>query len=89
MPNIKSAKKELRKSKKRHEYNLKIKENLKALLKKSRKAIEINDPKAEELVKQTIKALDKSAQKDIIKRNNSDRNKSRLQTKLNKISKKK
>lgn len=88
MPNIKSAKKELRKGKTRRVYNIKIKDNLKNLIKKSRKAIEAGDAKAKELVAQTLKALDKAAQKGVIKKNTRDRKKSKLQIRLNKILKK-
>lgn len=88
MPNIKSAKKELRKSKKRAVYNKKIKDDLKSLVKKSRKAIEAGDAKADELVAKALKAFDKAAQKGIIKKNTKNRKKSRLQQKLN-VSKKK
>jgi small subunit ribosomal protein S20 len=87
MPNLKSAKKELRKSKKRQIYNEKIKNNAKNLIKKSRQAIEAGDHKAQELVKQTFKALDKAAQRDVIKKNTRDRKKSRLHKKLNQIKK--
>ncbi len=87
MPNIKSAKKELRKSKKRKIYNEKIKNNAKNLIKKSRQAISADDHKAQELVKQTFKALDKAAQKGVIKKNTRDRKKSRLHKKLNQIKK--
>ncbi|HOZ55673.1 MAG: 30S ribosomal protein S20 [Parcubacteria group bacterium ADurb.Bin316] len=88
MPNLKSAKKELRKSKKRQIRNTQINDNLKKLIKNSRKAIEAKDSKAKELVAQTMKALDKAAQKGIIKKNNRDRRKSRLHTKLNAMLKK-
>lgn len=88
MPNLKSAKKELRKSKKLQAHNKKITDNLKALAKKSKKAIIANDTKAKELVGQTLKALDKAAQKGIIKKNTCDRKKSRLHQKLNKSLKK-
>ncbi len=84
MPNIKSAKKELRKSKTRRVYNVKIKDNLKNLIKKSRKAIETGDAKAKELVAKTLKALDKAAQKGVIKKNTRDRKKSRLHRLFNK-----
>jgi len=84
MPNIKSAKKELRKSKKAQKRNKIAADNLKKLIKLSRKAIIAKDDKAKDLVSQTIKALDKLAQKGIIKKNTRDRNKSRLQKKLNK-----
>jgi small subunit ribosomal protein S20 len=83
MPNIKSAKKELRKGKKRQITNLKAKNNLDFLIKKSRKAIVADDAQTKELMQKTFKALDKAAQKGIIKNNTRDRKKSRLQKKLN------
>ena len=88
MPIIKSAKKELRKSKKRQAYNSAITNNLKGLIKKSRKAIAAQDNKAGELVKTALTALDKAAQKGVIKKNTRDRNKSRLHRKLNQSLKK-
>lgn len=87
MPNIQSAKKELRKSATRNLRNTKIKDNVKNLIKKSRKAIAGKDAKAKELVAQTMKALDKAAQKGVIKKNTSDRKKSRLHLSLNKMAK--
>jgi small subunit ribosomal protein S20 len=84
MPNIKSAKKELRKSKKRHEINKKVTDNLKSLIKKSRKSIETDTEKAKELVNSTLKALDKAAKKGLIKKNTCNRKKSRLHKALNK-----
>ncbi|MBU4454999.1 30S ribosomal protein S20, partial [Patescibacteria group bacterium] len=42
---------------------------------------------AKELVMKTMKALDKAAQKGIIKKNTRDRKKSRLQKKFNQASK--
>jgi len=83
MPNIKSAIKELRKSKKRFEANIKVKEDIKNLIKKSRKMIESKDEKAKEMVYNTLKAIDKAMQKGIIKKNNGNRKKSRLHKKLN------
>jgi len=84
MANTKSAQKELRKSSKNHAYNKKIKDKLKSILKKSRKAIEAKDSKAKDLVTETLKAFDKASQKGIIKKNTSDRSKSRLHKALNK-----
>jgi len=78
----------LRKSAKRKIRNKKIKDNIKDLIKKSRKAIEAKDEKAKELVDKTLKALDKAAQKGIIKKNARDRKKSRLHLRLNKSTKK-
>jgi len=84
MPNTKSAKKELRKSKKLAIYNKKIKTNIKDLIKKSRKAIDAKDGKLKEIVEKTTKALDKAAKKGVIKKNARNRKKSRLQLALNK-----
>jgi len=84
MPNKPSARKELRKNIVRNARNKKIKDNLKKLIKKSRKTIEAKDVKAKELVSQTLKALDKAAQKKVIKKNTANRKKSKLQQKLNK-----
>ncbi len=78
MANTKSANKEIRKSTKNAAYNKKIKDNVKSLVKRSRKAIEAKDPKAGELVMTTLKSLDKAAQKGVIKKNTKDRKKSRL-----------
>jgi len=89
MPNIKSAKKELRKSKKIVVKNKKIKDDLKSLVKKSRKAIEAGDSKADELVTKALKAFDKAVQKGVIKKNTGNRKKSRLHKKLNTSKKKK
>ena len=88
MPNIKSAKKELRKGKKLAAYNKKIKDNLKSLVKKARKAIDNKDSKAREAMQSAFKAIDKAAQKGVIKKNTRDRKKSRLQALYNKSSKK-
>ena len=88
MPNTKSAQKELRKGKTRQQRNKVIKENIKTLAKKSRKAIEAGDKNAKELVDTTLKAIDKAAQKGILKPNTRDRKKSRLHKKLNQTLKK-
>jgi len=84
MPNLKSAIKELRKSGKKHARNLKIKKNVKKLVKQSVKAISAKDESAKDLIKQALKTIDKAAQKGIIKKNTRDRKKSRLQIKFNK-----
>jgi small subunit ribosomal protein S20 len=87
MPNIKSAAKEYRKNIKRRVFNNNIEVNIKDLIKKTQKAIEAKDAKAEELVKKTLKALDKAAQKGVIKKNSVARRKSRLNLRLNKSKK--
>lgn len=83
MPNIKSAEKELRKGKKRAKRNLNVELDLKKLVKKSLRAIQTDDSKAEELVLKTLKAFDKAAKKGVIKKNTRDRKKSKLHQKLN------
>lgn len=83
MPNTTSAKKELRKAKKRQRRNQKIENNLKDLIKTSRRAIESKDAGAKELMLKTLKALDKATQKGLIKKNTRDRKKSRLHKKFN------
>jgi len=84
MPNTASAKKELRKNIQRQARNKKIKDNLKDLIKKSRQAIAAKNAQAKELVAKTLKALDKAAQKGVIKKNTCNRRKSKLQQSLNK-----
>jgi small subunit ribosomal protein S20 len=83
MPIKKSAMKELRKSKKRALRNKQVLDNIKTLIKKSRKEIDAKSEKAVDLVKQTCKALDKAAQKGVIKKGNAARRKSRLMKRLN------
>lgn len=83
MPNKASAKKELRKAKKRQARNKKTEYNLKDLIKKSRRAIAAKSAGAKELVFKTMKALDKAAKKGVIKKNARDRKKSRLHKKFN------
>lgn len=88
MPNKKSAKKELRKSVKREVFNHNIKHQLKDVAKKTHKAITANSSEAQALLATTMKALDKAAQKGVIKKNTSNRKKSRLQLSFNKQNKK-
>ena len=83
MPNAPAAKKAVRKSIKLRGRNLKIQNNLKDLIKKSRRLIEAKSDQAKDLVSKTLIALDKAAQKGVIKKNTRDRKKSRLQKKFN------
>jgi small subunit ribosomal protein S20 len=84
MPNTESAKKELRKDAKRKAYNKEIKDNVKSLMKQSRKAIATKDDNAQDLVSQTLKSLDKAVQKGVLKENTAGRKKSKLHKLLNK-----
>ncbi|MBU4421891.1 30S ribosomal protein S20 [Candidatus Parcubacteria bacterium] len=87
MPNLKSAKKALRQSIKRAEKNLKSKVEVKGLIKQVKKAVEAGDNKAEELLKQTGKKLDKIAKTGYFKKNKVSRLKSRLAKRVNKMKK--
>lgn len=79
MPVKKAAFKDLRQSKVRAQRNKKVKEDLHYLIKKSRKLLEANDlTAAKEWIAKATKALDKAAQKGIIKKNTAARKKSRL-----------
>jgi len=84
MPQLTQAKKALRKSLKKTIRNKKIKETVKTLFKKTRKAIDAKESTAEKMIAETIKKLDKAAQKGIIKKNTCARRKSRLVKSFNK-----
>jgi len=79
--------KDIRKAKRRLERNKYVKSTVEALINKSRKAITAKAGEAEKLVKETIKKLDKAAQKGILKKNTVSRKKSRLMKKLNALKK--
>ena len=82
--------KALRQAKKRTLRNQKVKEGISFLRRSVRKAMESKDvKKAQELVKSTIKAVDKAVQNKVLKRNTGGRIKSRLMKKLNAMTKKK
>lgn len=83
MPNLKSAKKELRKGSRRQERNEKVKKDVKTLVKKTAKIVVTKDASAKEMLAKTLKALDKARQKGIIKKNTANRKKSRLHKKFN------
>ncbi len=81
MPNIQSAKKELRKAKKRAILNKIRREGFKDSIKKAIKA-----PTAD-AIKLAQKALDKAAKAGVIKKNTAGRKLSRLMKRLAKTSK--
>jgi len=86
MPIKKAAFKHLRQTKKKTAINLKAKNQLKNLVKQTRKALGLKDKnKAVEALKKAVKALDKAAQKKLIKKNKAARLKSRLTQQLNKL----
>jgi small subunit ribosomal protein S20 len=88
MPIKKSAIKALRQSDKKAERNKLVKENITYLRRMTRKAIEAGDlKKAEKLVQDAIKAVDKALQNGVMKKNTVARIKSRLVANLKVASK--
>ena len=87
MPQTKQAKKALRKDIKRTHHNKIVKNTIRTLVKKTRKAIDAKSADAQKLIKKTTKALDKAVQKGQLKKNTASRTKSRLMRSFNKIKK--
>lgn len=86
MPITKSAKKSIRKYKKRTKINIQRKNKIKNLIKKVRSLIAQNKKdEAKKLLPQIYKALDKIAKNKVIKKNNASRRKSRISKAINKI----
>lgn len=88
MPITKAAYKHLRQTKLRTEQNKAMKENLRRLLKKTKRAIESgNLTDAQTELKKTLQALDKAARRGVLKKNAAARKKSRLSRALNVLAK--
>ncbi|MCK9368774.1 30S ribosomal protein S20 [Candidatus Dojkabacteria bacterium] len=86
MPQIQSSKKDLRRTAKRNVINERLRNRVKKAVKKFNEYIkEENIDKAKEVLTNTVKVLDKSAQKKVIKKGNASRKVSRLNKKLNKL----
>jgi len=84
MPITKSAKKALRQSLRRRVRNLKIKTNIKNLLKEVRNLVSQKKvEEAKKLLPQVYKALDKSAKSGVIKLRTVARKKSRIAKLIN------
>ncbi|MFC1700802.1 30S ribosomal protein S20 [Patescibacteria group bacterium] len=82
MPITKSAKKALRQNSKRRVFNLKRLNKMKELIKQFKNLIANNDEKkAQDMLPQIYKAIDKATKRGVIKNNTASRKKSRL-TKL-------
>jgi len=73
----------LRKGKGRNARNEEVRQEIKKMVKGSRRAIDAKTTEALDLVKKTIKTLDKAVKKGVIKKNTASRKKSRLQKRLN------
>lgn len=80
MPHTKSAKKEIRKSKKRYAANLRVQRSIKAQSKEIREKAAGGDAVgARQLFPKFQKTIDKAAKKNIIKKNTAARKKSRME----------
>lgn len=84
MPNIKSAMKDVKKSRENRLRNIAAKSRIKTLVKKSKVAIDEGEASAGELVSQTVRIIDKAAEKGIIHKNAAARRKSRLMKRASK-----
>lgn len=85
MPNKANAKKALRQSYKRYKRNKSVLDNIKYLLRKRRHSLtEKKFQEAQDITKKLVSALDKAAQKKIIKKNTAARKKSRILKSLHK-----
>lgn len=85
MPITKSAKKALRSSAKKREYNLARKTALKSAVKKLKKLVtEKKADEARKLLPEVQKVIDKAAKSNVLKKNTAARKKSRLAAMLKK-----
>lgn len=86
MPHRRTSVKSQRKDKKRRLHNLKIKQDLKKVIKKFRSYLSAkNVTEAKTLLSEVSSKLDKAAKKGLIKKNNASRKKSRFSLALLKI----
>lgn len=86
MPIKPSAKKALRQSIKRAKRNKKVKEHIKFLVKKFRKASEKKSlQEAQEFLVKAKSAIDKAVQKGILKKNTAARKKSRMMKRFHQL----
>ena len=88
MPNIKSVKKDVIKSRKNHVRNVAAKSAMKTFIKKARTAVEsvaVDAAHTTEAVRLACKSIDKNAERGIIHRNQASRRKSRLMKRANKV----
>ena len=87
MANIKSSKKDIKRSEKRRVVNQGVRTSLKTYIKKAKSiATEDDKEKVTAAVSCAIKAIDKAAQRGIIHKNQANRRKSRMMQQVNKLS---
>lgn len=86
MPNLQTSIKDLRQTKRRTVYNNRLRNRIKRSTKRFDDLIEVGKyEEAEKALPQVYKVLDKAAKKNVIKKGNASRTKSRLASKLNKL----
>ncbi len=84
MANIKSAKKRILVSQKKHDRNKSIKSGVKTAIRKVEAAVEANDKAAaEEALKNAISRINKAASKGVYHKNNAARKVSRITKEVN------
>jgi small subunit ribosomal protein S20 len=81
--NLRSALRDIKKSRKRAERNQSVRSAIKTFVKKTRVAIADGEEGAAELLSQTSALMDKAAKRKIIHKNSANRRKSRLARTLN------
>ena len=84
MPNIKSVKKDVIKSRKNQLRNVAAKSACKTFVKKAKTSIEGHAEGTVEAIRLAVKALDKTVERGIIHKNQAARRKSRLMKQFNK-----
>ncbi|MDP2629115.1 MAG: 30S ribosomal protein S20 [Candidatus Harrisonbacteria bacterium] len=82
MPNLKAAKKDLRQSGRRAARNLRARKDLKVSIKQFRSVAASDTKKAQDMLPDVFKKLDKAAKTNLIASNKAARLKSRLSKKL-------
>jgi len=87
VPNIKSVKKDVIKSRKNRERNTAAKSSCKTFVKKARVAVETNSSPEQitEAIRLACKTLDKTAERGIIHKRQAARRKSRIMKQANKL----
>ena len=78
MPITQSAKKAIRGSLRKKAFNDQRKRAMKEIIKKFEKAVKTDKAGAEKMLNTAFQAIDKTAQKGVIKKNNAARKKARL-----------
>ena len=83
MANLRSALRDIKKSRKRAERNQSVRSAIKTFVKKTRVAVANGDEQAMEFFTDTASLVDKAAKRNIIHKNAANRRKSRMAKRLN------